>query len=271
MTTAADLIADHLTYMKASGYRPETIRAARLLLPRLNRELPDSVATATEREWREWLAKFHHPKTIDTYLCHITRWGRWLLETGETDLDPTARLKRPRVPKTLPRPARDEQVRWCLSRPSPWRERFALAALAGLRAAEISHIDRADIDADLVRVINGKAGKDRNIPTEPQLWRIIDPLPAGPIVRRPRGGPADPAWLSRAAALYLSSHGMPVRLHNLRHWFATSLIEAGVDIRVIQILMGHESIATTEIYTHVSTKRLRTSVALLPLVGAPAS
>lgn len=265
METATGLISAHIEAMSAAGYRPHTIRSAERLLRRLNRELPDTAATATAREWRAWLAG-RDAKTIDTYLCHITRWARWLLDEGHTDQDPTARLKRPRVPKRLPRPATDAQVRRCLAAPEPWKVWYALSALAGLRAGEVAAMDREHIDETAVHVVNGKGGRDRNVPTDPQLWRVIRDLPEGPVVRRPRGGRVDGDWVSAEAGRRLAAAGLHITLHNLRHWFATSLLEAGVDIRVIQVLLGHESLATTEIYTRVSTRLTRGAVGLLPRI-----
>jgi site-specific recombinase XerD len=141
---------------------------------------------------------------------------------------------------------------------------------AGLRVAEICHLDRTDVDLEVgtIRVREGKGGKDREVPLHTfaadliraYLSTRVDSEPALFVSRR-RTRISVRAVQRMVVALAedtgLAKHVSP---HKLRHTFATLLLEADVDLRTIQELLGHESIATTEIYMHVSQSRKRGAV-----------
>jgi integrase/recombinase XerC len=148
---------------------------------------------------------------------------------------------------------------------------FELAYAAGLRAEELTLIDVADADPDGEQVrVEGKGGRTRFVPVGEHAWRAVDRYLS-------RGRPALDARESRA--LFLSKSGKRLstsdvrrRLgiqarqagispHTLRHSFATHLLEGGADLRTIQELLGHASISTTQTYTRVESKRLRTAYA----------
>jgi site-specific recombinase XerD len=157
----------------------------------------------------------------------------------------------------------DEMARFFAAVPS-LKHRTALmtAYAAGLRVSEVVRLKIIDIDSDrmLIRVDQGKGGRDRYIMLSPQLlivlrgyWRITRPahwLFPGQDDSRP----LDPSVLqgtcrtARAAAKL----GKPVTVHTLRHSFATHLLEAGTDIRIIQVLLGHRNLSTTARYTQVA-------------------
>jgi integrase/recombinase XerD len=141
-----------------------------------------------------------------------------------------------------------------------------LAYGAGLRATEVISLKISDIDSKqmIIRVEQGKGGKDRNVMLSPSL---LDLLRTWWRAARPRGwlfpgrDPAQPMTtrqLNRAchAAAQMAEIKKRVSLHTLRHSFATHLLEQNIDVRVIQVLLGHAKLDTTALYTRVATKTI---------------
>lgn len=172
-----------------------------------------------------------------------------------------------RVPLTLSR----EEVARLLEAVSGLRERAAMEVsyAAGLRLNEVLQLKLSDIDSErmIVRVEQGKGRKDRNVMLSPAL---LETLRAYWRQSRPRvwlfpgkGGerPLNATVIQRAftAAKQQARIAKAVSFHSLRHSFATHLLESGVDVRRIQLLLGHRSMATTQRYTHVAGDYLRTT------------
>ena len=162
----------------------------------------------------------------------------------------------------------DEVVRF-LQAVSGLKSRAALATAyaAGLRAAEVASLRVVDIDSarGVIHVRHGKGGKDREAMLSPQLlavlrtyWRLAMPKTFLFPGRDP-DRPIHPAALHTACRAAVEEAGLAKRvtLHALRHSFATHLLENGTDIRIIQVLLGHNSLLTTALYTHVSTDVIR--------------
>jgi site-specific recombinase XerD len=160
---------------------------------------------------------------------------------------------------------------------------LSVAYGAGLRASEVVTLKVSDIDSTrmVIRVEQGKGRKDRYVMLSPQLLEL---LRAWWKAARPQGwlcpgqnrvSPLTPRQLNRAchAAARLAEIDKPVSLHTLRHSFATHLLEQSVDIRVIQVLLGHTKLDTTARYTRVATQLIRTVMSPLdhlPLADPPA-
>ena len=147
-----------------------------------------------------------------------------------------------------------------------YKAALSVAYGAGLRAAEVVSLKISDIDSNrmIIRVERGKGGKDRNVMLSPVL---LDLLRTWWRAARPRGwlfpgrDPAQPMTtrqLNRAchAAAQMAEINKPVSLHTLRHSFATHLLEQNIDVRVIQVLLGHAKLDTTALYTRVATKTI---------------
>ncbi len=141
---------------------------------------------------------------------------------------------------------------------------------SGLRVSELVGLDWRDIDDELgmLTVRAGKGAKDRVVPIgEPALdalkaWRIVMPIPAdpnAPVITNLRGTRLTTRSVENIVAQRIQDAGLTssVTPHGLRHSFATHLLNAGADLRSIQEMLGHASLATTQRYTHVSVNRLK--------------
>ncbi len=270
MAGMTDLIDAHLAHIKAGGFSQNTIDDRRKVLNRLHRELPMGLDQATVEELAGWLARDEwSTQTRATYSGHIRGFFQWACNPAspQLDWDPSGSLIRPRVPKTLPRPVSDAELVFALDHAAdPWRRMVLLAAYGGLRCMELAIIRKEDINA-VQMIITGKGGKQRAVPTSACVWVAVKNLPAG---RLHPGTTADD--ISRDAAAYLRSIGLAgVTMHRFRHWFATTMLRNGVDLRTVQELMGHSSPATTAIYTQITDEQRQMAIAALPVLFTPAT
>ena len=171
-------------------------------------------------------------------------------------------------PRKLPVVLSPEEVARLLDAAPGLKYKAALSVAygAGLRAAEVISLKVSDIDSTrmIIRVEQGKGGKDRNVMLSPHLLNL---LRTWWKAARPRGwlfpgrDPAQPMTtrqLNRAchAAAQMADINRRVSLHTLRHSFATHLLEQNIDVRVIQVLLGHAKLDTTALYTRVATKTI---------------
>ena len=174
-------------------------------------------------------------------------------------------------PRKLPAVLSAEDVSDLLAvAPGPglkYRAALSISYGAGLRASEVCNLTIGDIDSDrmLIHVVQGKGRKDRKVMLSPGL---LDLLRAYWLEARPEGwlfpgkpkiNQISPRQLNRAftSAKRMAGISRPATLHTLRHSFATHLLEAGTDVRVIQVLLGHAKLTTTARYTKVATKMIR--------------
>jgi len=268
MTT--DLIAQHAAHVRGR-WSARTAADRERLLRRVDRELPMGLYDATTEELEEWLAG--PEETPDQ-----APWSRQTRATYYTHLvgfDPSIGLIRPRVPEGEPRPVSCEQL--VLARnllPQPWRLFVELAAFAGLRAVEISRLDREDVTKDQIYIRRGKGDKPRTVENDGVLWAAIQPMRAGPIARRASGLRMDPNDVSEQTSIQLSLIGLTdVTLHRFRHWYATYLLDEGAAATAVQKAMGHGSLKTTARYLDLTSRQranLRRAVHALPaLVPIP--
>jgi integrase/recombinase XerD len=212
-------------------------------------------------------------------LSAVRSFHRFLLREGIVDRDPTVDVVRPRLPRALPHPLGVEEVRRLVEAPDPstptgLRDRAILEVLygSGLRVSELTSLDVDDLDLDdgFVRVV-GKGGKEREVPmgrharaaTRAYLTRgrpsLAGPRSRGAVFLNTRGGRLTRQSCAKLLATYAAAVGLGRRVspHDLRHSFATHLLEGGADVRVVQELLGHASVATTQIYTLVTKEHLR--------------
>lgn len=270
-----DLIDEYLAHMRAGGYAARTITDRGELLARMNDQLPQGLYEATTSELTQWLADPTWSQwTRCTYFGHVNGFFRWAT-TGDDpplDWDPSADLHRPRNPNRVPHPVTEEELNAALSRSDRrWRLVVLLAAFAGLRAGEISRLRREDVTTERIRVVRGKGGRDAALPTHPAIWALVARMPSGLLVRTRTGREFTGDQLSVMARHHFDSINMPeVHLHRFRHYFATMLLRkkdnggAGADIREVQALMRHSSLATTAGYLQVTDEQLVRAIGNLP-------
>lgn len=214
------------------------------------------------------------------YHSAIRAWSRYLVEAGHREDDPTAAAKPPKARKYKPRPLSDEHVNQLLFEPmtTDVRDMVYLALFAGLRVSEI-----ADMRGELVdRVsmefrVTGKGSKTRDIPIAPDLWEVAQRRPRKgwwfPSKQGNKRGPAGTVPIlgrsvSKIIGNLIRAAGMTHTPHCLRHTFATRLVQSGVDIRIVQVLMGHEGLNTTALYTQVGVLQCREAIEMMPRAPA---
>jgi site-specific recombinase XerD len=246
---------------------------------RLGLESPGAVRRTTIRRYLAYLAtRGFARRTVARRASALRRYFGWARRVGAVANDPTAGLSAPRGEARLPRVLHPDELRSLLDEygsagPEGARDMRDTALLellygSGLRVAEASALDVDDLDLAQARVrVWGKGGKQRVVPlSEPAADALRQWLADG---RRELATEASPA-----AALFLNLRGRrmtprdarrvldrrsvaPTHPHALRHTFATHLLDGGADLRVVQELLGHADLATTQRYTHVSKERLR--------------
>jgi integrase/recombinase XerC len=244
------------------------------------------VDTIDLRSLRSWLAKQQTLGKSRTTIARRATAARvftaWLLRTGRAPVDAGAQLASSRAHKPLPHVLRESEARAlvdqaaALADDGPIGQRDAaileLLYATGIRVGELCGLDIDDVDRErnVVRVF-GKGRKERMVPFGLPARRALDLwLTSGrPVVRRDGAGAAlflgargqriDPRAVRRLVHERIAGvEGAPdIGPHGLRHTAATHLLEGGADLRSVQELLGHSSLATTQIYTHVTTDRLR--------------
>jgi integrase/recombinase XerD len=205
----------------------------------------------------------------------------------EVTLDDRNRLRKMRTihePRKLPVILSTEEVTRLLDAATSLKYKVALATAygTGLRASEVTHLKVSDIDSDqmVIHVEQGKGSKDRNAKLSPTLLKLLQQWwqAAQAEHRMLKGGwlfpglnpvnPMSTRQLNRVFHAAATAAGIDKRvsMHSLRHAFATHLLEQGVDIRVIQVLLGHKQLETTALYSQVATTTLRDTHSPLDLL-----
>lgn len=209
----------------------------------------------------------------------VRGWHRFLAREGIEADDPSGRLRPPKAPRRLPKALTIDQVERLLAAPSAEeplgiRDRALLELLyaTGARVSEAIGLDVDDLSHGDVLRLRGKGSKERIVPVgsyaraavDAYLTRVRPELAAkgrasARLFLGARGAPLSrqSAWLVIREAAERAQITAPVSPHTLRHSFATHLLQGGADVRVVQELLGHSSVATTQIYTHVSVDALR--------------
>lgn len=236
----------------------------------------------SELEIQEFLAfKFPTSKSrsISRLLATLRRFFRFLLRENKIKEDPTLKIQTPKIPKSLPKSLSEDEVEGLLEAPDiktdvGMRDRSMLELLyaCGLRVSELVGIQLTEVIlSDGVIRVTGKGSKTRLVPMGEEAvdWikkylaesrqNILNKQTSKFLFVTNRGGE-----MTRQAFWYLikkyalmANINKPMSPHILRHAFATHLINHGADLRVVQMLLGHSDISTTQIYTHVARERLK--------------
>lgn len=222
------------------------------------------------------------PGTVERKLSAVKSFHKFLVREGLTENHPTARIPLPKVPERLPDVISIDDADRLLSQPfapgpTGLRDRAILELLygCGLRVSELTGLGLADVDVpDGFMRVFGKGGKERDVPVAgAAASALTEYLAHGRPYLRAKGRTraADPAAvfvntyggrLTRQSVFgivrrYGGIVGLAIHPHTLRHSYATHMLEGGADLRVLQEILGHADISTTQIYTHVDRHHLR--------------
>ena len=243
---------EYETWMRSWGASDGTV-ATRLSTARsLTRDGVDPL-TATTDDLTTWIAGGGWTGwTLSTYHASLRSLFGWLHDSGQRDDDPTAAMRRPRQPRSHPRPLAPEQVSELLANAPPRTHAYlTLALYAGLRAHEIAKIDGRDVTREWLYV-EGKGGQRAHVPTHERVWALAQTHSrTGPWFPSPTGGSVSGDTVTHLVGRHLRKHGIAGSAHRLRHTYATTLLRQGVNIRVVQTLMRHQSLTSTQVYTAV--------------------
>jgi integrase/recombinase XerC len=272
----------HLAEGTVTAYRRDLAQLA-TFLGRLRR----SLGTATLHDLRRYLAQLstlgYARASVARRVGAIHTFFRWAAANGHVRSDPAALLGRPKVASRLPVVLRVPEAAALVEKPEPatdddlgravaLRDRAVLELMygSGLRVSEVASltVDRVDLDRGRV-VVLGKGSKERDLPlSDPAREALAAWLREGRPMMAADGQPAlflnlkkerlGVRDIRRLVGRYGDAvlAGRRITPHTLRHSFATHLLEGGADIRAVQELLGHASVATTQRYTHVSRSRL---------------
>jgi integrase/recombinase XerD len=289
------LLDRHLLWMETHHYAWGTVTLRRQTLTRFIRWCHERTVTRPGEVTRELLERYQRHlffyrkrdgqrlgiSSQSHALTALRRWFTWLSRERLIAQNPAAELQLPRAERRLPRHALSEDnveavlAQPDLATPLGLRDRAMLETLysSGLRRGELLALYRHDVDRErgVVLIRRGKGNKDRVVPIGQRALAWIDkyvadvrpqlmPARATPVLFLTTSGRAmHPNQFSARVREYLQRAGViqAGACHLFRHTTATLMLEAGADVRFIQALLGHESLKTTQIYTHVSIPQLR--------------
>ncbi len=235
-------------------------------------------------EVREFLAYLYGQNytksTTARKLATLRSFYKFLMRRGQISVNPLSTIRTPKQEKRLPRCLDLEQIQKLLDTPGDGdvlsaRDKAILEVLysSGIRVSELVELDMSDLDLqEGVLRVKGKGRKDRLTPIGSQAikalqryfeLRLAENRNAGPLVGRvflnKHGSPLSTRSVRRKLDKYLSLAGLDpgISPHTLRHSFATHLLNNGADLRSVQELLGHQSLSTTQVYTHLTTSRMK--------------
>jgi integrase/recombinase XerD len=240
----------------------------------------DLLAAAEADLQRYFAATFARSRasTANRRLATLRRFYRWALREGAIGSDPTLKLEGAKAPPRFPRTLTEAQVEDLLAAPEPatdlgLRDRAMLELLyaTGLRVSELVNLKLVQLSlADGLVRVTGKGEKERIVPVgeEARLWleryssqarpALLKGRTADALFVTGRSGSMSRQMFWKLVRRYAARADIraPLSPHGLRHAFATHLLNHGADLRVVQLLLGHADISTTQIYTHVARERL---------------
>jgi integrase/recombinase XerD len=248
---------------------------------------PERLTPSALRTFQERRAASVSAKTLSVDFTALRAYVAWQLREALRSDDPTEALSNPPKSPPLPRPYRDAELAaiWRaiavpdgLDEAPQWywqrnRRIVLLGLYAGLRRAEIAAslwrwADMPKGATGTITVIDGKGGQDRVVPMHPTLRAELEAVAKRPrdhaVAGKRDGQPMLAKSVDHIFDRWPVGFENTINPHRLRHTFATQLLEAGADLEVIRQLMGHKSLATTQVYLLVTTRHTRAAVELLP-------
>lgn len=247
----------------------------------LDYESGTEISDAAPAKVRAWLGQFHakgyDKSTRARKLSALKTFYKFLVREGYSKINPVIGISGPKKDKKLPKFLDKTQIIKLLESPddtlSGLRDRAILEMLysSGIRVSELAGLDTDDVDfiSESVKV-RGKGKKERIVPAgRPAVLALkkyfdrrkgLEKFRNAEAVFCNRSGKRiTTRTVERIVIKYMKKAGIPVRIspHSIRHTFATHMLDAGADLRSVQELLGHESISTTQIYTHITPERLK--------------
>lgn len=243
---------------------------------------PPVAAEVTVSQLREWLLSLSSshpaPATVRSKVQALRAFFHWLMVRHGLPANPAAQLSLPKLPQPLPTHVREEDSRRMLDTPidrndfTEVRDRLIILMLytTGIRCSELIDLEDTNVDTRKRELkVHGKRNKDRLVPFGDELAELIDTYrhlrdcitgPTEPLFVRITGEPLYRKMVYRIVHDTMEAEGVRVQRlspHVLRHSCATDLLNHGADLLAVQQLLGHASLATTQIYTHLSYRDLQ--------------
>lgn len=248
---------------------------------------PAAVTRADVRDYRGYLERQRKaPATINRYLQALHTWGKWLMETGQRADNPAADTRRvpeaqlaPHWPERKQVAALERELERAVNNARTDSAKFlavrdramvALLAHTGLRVAELCALGPGDLKlserAGLLTVRHGKGNKQRRVPVNNEArralapWLELRPPAAGHVFSDLAGANLQPRGVQRALKDYCRRAGVSITPHQLRHYLAKSLVDAGTPAATVAAILGHNSLDTTRRYTLPSQRDMERAV-----------
>ncbi|MGB4813019.1 MAG: site-specific tyrosine recombinase XerD [Methylophilaceae bacterium] len=278
-----DAFLDHIWL--EDGLSKNTLSSYRLDLTSFVHWLPSQskqLLTVDLADIQQYLAvKFpqNKPRSISRLIASLRRFYRYAVRESRIKIDPTIQIQSPKLPRSLPKSLNEDEVIALLNapnlnEPAGLRDKAMLELLyaCGLRVTELVDIKSTEVSLnDGVVRVTGKGSKTRLVPMGEEAvdWisrylkegrqallqkRLSDALF---VTNRGDAMTRQAFWYLIKRYALLAGINKPISPHVLRHAFATHLLNHGADLRVVQMLLGHSDISTTQIYTHVARERLK--------------
>lgn len=264
-----DLIAEYSRHLREIGRAESTISTYIDDLRRIQRKLPVPLDRACTDELREAiLDPANKPGTWKLRRAVAVAFFDWACDPDDPRLDfnPARLIKPVRAPQRIRIPPGDDTLTRVLAAASrPCLDWFVIAAHTGARCIEIAALDRDDI-TERQTLLRGKGSKDRLVPTHPAVWALAQRLPPGPVAREPDGRRLTRRQVSMRGNHQLRRLGYGGSMHDLRRWYGNRTADVVDDVRVVQQLLGHASLATTRLYMGLAGPGMAAAVAGLPAV-----
>jgi integrase/recombinase XerD len=272
-------LEDGLAGLTLSAYRRD-LKTFGAWLEKDRKQSLNSAVSGDVEAYLAWrFAGQAQPRSAARYTSALKRFYRYLLRENLISADPTLNLDSPKLPRALPKTLTESDVEHLLDStdthtPLGLRDRAMLETLyaTGLRVSELVGLKLTAVNLnDGVLRVTGKGNKDRLVPLgeEAVLWlkRYLTearPLLLGKqlsdavfVTARGDGMTRQAFWYLIKRCALVAGVTRPLSPHTLRHAFATHLLNHGADLRVVQMLLGHSDISTTQIYTHVARERMK--------------
>jgi len=262
-----------------SSYRRDLRQFNEWLLKRDGSTITQATRSTLQADLGARLQQGQSPRSSARFLSCVRGFFHYLLREGSLSLDPTLDVDSPRLGRPLPKALSEAEVDRLLQAPDldvvlELRDRTMLELLyaCGLRVSELTSLQMVQLSMNqgVVRVF-GKGSKERLVPVGEEALRWLQRYLAGPRAELLKDIPCEALFPSRRGTqmtrqtfwyrikIYAERADIKKHLspHTLRHAFATHLLNHGADLRVVQMLLGHSDLSTTQIYTHVAQQRMQ--------------